>query len=347
MTTVPTHFGESGADMSILPEPTHDAATRLVLTDIGSAALVILLALSLHVTRSAILALTLVLLFGYWNGRYRQSYALAPRDELYATCAVVAQAALAVLIAAPLFQTSLVAALSSLVVWTAMAAIGAIQLTSRRRGPDADWSASCDRLDPRGRAHARNQVTRATISALDLAIALIAAIVLSPLFVLCAVAILFESGSPVLFRQRRSGLDGRDFVMYKFRTMRVNAGARWAVPGDERITRLGALLRRTSLDELPQLWNVLKGEMSLVGPRPEMSEYAGHFARSIPGYEDRHIVRPGITGWAQLHYERNLQPSEALQVVRYDLFYVRNYSVSLYMYCLIKTLFEVLGQRAV
>ncbi len=147
-----------------------------------------------------------------------------------------------------------------------------------------------------------------------------------PVMLVAAAAITIESGSPVLFRQERMGENGRPFWILKFRTMRHNAGAQWAKPGDDRITRVGALLRRTSLDELPQLFNVLRGEMSIVGPRPEMVTFAASFSRNVPNYEQRHVVPPGITGWAQLYLRRNLDPSEIPGVLPYDLFYVEHAS---------------------
>ncbi len=163
---------------------------------------------------------------------------------------------------------------------------------------------------------------------------------LAPVLAMIAVAVWLDCKTPILFLQERIGRDDRAFTMWKFRTMRANASGQWATPGDERITRTGAFLRRSSLDELPQLWNVLRGDMSLVGPRPEMREYADRFNADLQNYSQRHIVRPGLTGWAQIILPRNLQPSDVPSVLVHDLFYVQNVSVYLYMFCLVKTLCE-------
>jgi lipopolysaccharide/colanic/teichoic acid biosynthesis glycosyltransferase len=152
---------------------------------------------------------------------------------------------------------------------------------------------------------------------------------------------------PVLFTQRRVGRDGRTFVLFKFRTMKRDAGADWVRPGDSRITRTGSFLRRTSIDELPQVFNVLRGDMSIVGPRPEMVEFARDFAQRLPSYDQRHVVPPGITGWAQLYWKRNLDPSDVTDVLRYDLFYVERASLVLDTALLLKTIAEVLFHRAV
>ncbi|REE97706.1 sugar transferase [Thermomonospora umbrina] len=139
----------------------------------------------------------------------------------------------------------------------------------------------------------------------DLAVALGALAVTWPLFLACAVAVRLESGPGVLFRQLRVGLDGRTFVLLKFRTMHPateeEADTRWSIEGDERVGRVGRLLRRTWLDELPQLWNVVRGDMSVVGPRPERPYFVRRFSRTVPGYALRHRVPVGITGWAQVH----------------------------------------------
>jgi lipopolysaccharide/colanic/teichoic acid biosynthesis glycosyltransferase len=162
-----------------------------------------------------------------------------------------------------------------------------------------------------------------------------------------ALAVFLDSGKPVLFRQERVGRGGRSFGIYKFRTMQHNAGSDWAKPGDSRITRIGAFLRRTSLDELPQLFNVIRGDMSVVGPRPEMRAFADGFEKSIPHYAQRHVVPPGITGWAQVYLKRNLEPSDMPAVLPYDLFYVEHASRFLDCAIILKTAFEVLTHRAV
>jgi len=166
---------------------------------------------------------------------------------------------------------------------------------------------------------------------LDVAISAAALIVLSPLLGAIAAAIRLSDGGPVLYRQRRMGLDGRPFDILKFRSMRVGAeedtGPTWAQPDDPRRTRLGRVLRQWSLDELPQLWNVLRGEMSLVGPRPERPEFVREFKEKFPQYMVRHRVRAGITGWAQVHgWRGNTSLSKRIE---YDLYYMENWSLSL------------------
>ena len=182
---------------------------------------------------------------------------------------------------------------------------------------------------------------------LDIACAGCGIVILAPVFLAVAVAIRIDSGDPVVFRQTRIGRDGVPFEIFKFRTMRPDAGNAWVVQGDARITPFGQFLRRTSLDELPQLFNVLRGEMSIVGPRPEMQSYAEEFARTIPAYALRHAVKPGITGWAQVHAKRNLDPSDAPDILKFDLFYVANRTLLLDLSLIYKTAAEFLFHRAV
>jgi Undecaprenyl-phosphate glucose phosphotransferase len=166
---------------------------------------------------------------------------------------------------------------------------------------------------------------------LDLLLSGLALVALSPVYAVIALAIRLSDGGPVLYRQRRMGLDGRPFDILKFRSMVVDAergsGPTWASPDDERRTPVGALLRRSSLDELPQLWNVLRGEMSLVGPRPERPEFVREFKEKFPQYMLRHRVRAGITGWAQVHgWRGNTSLSKRIE---YDLYYIENWSLAL------------------
>jgi Undecaprenyl-phosphate glucose phosphotransferase len=161
---------------------------------------------------------------------------------------------------------------------------------------------------------------------------------LSPLMALLALLVKLTSPGPVLFRQERVGLDGQPFQMLKFRSMRVDAeagGAAFAAEGDPRTTALGALLRRTSLDELPQLVNVLRGEMSLVGPRPERPVFIQKFRRRIPRYQLRHMVKAGMTGWAQIHGLRGRTSIE--KRVEYDLYYIEHWSLLLDLKILART----------
>jgi Undecaprenyl-phosphate glucose phosphotransferase len=165
--------------------------------------------------------------------------------------------------------------------------------------------------------------------------------------VLIALAIKLEGRGPVLYRQRRMGLDGREFTMLKFRTMRVDAEAEtgpvWARPDDPRRTRLGRFLRRLSLDELPQLFNVLKGEMSLVGPRPERPEFIEQFKQQIPRYMLRHKMKAGMTGYAQVHGLRG--NSSLKKRIRHDLYYINNWSLGLDVRLLLQTLAGVWFSR--
>ncbi len=185
--------------------------------------------------------------------------------------------------------------------------------------------------------------------AFDLALVIPALVALAPVLAAIALAIKRDSRGPVIYRQIRVGRFGREFAMLKFRTMEVDAeratGPVWAKVGETRVTRIGWFLRRTSLDELPQLINVLRGEMSIVGPRPERPFYVERFRRIFPRYCERHLVRPGITGWAQINMRRTLQPSEVGEKLSYDLFYLENWSIFLDVTILLKTAAEFLFQR--
>jgi Undecaprenyl-phosphate glucose phosphotransferase len=183
--------------------------------------------------------------------------------------------------------------------------------------------------------------------ALDVAISAAALVALSPLFSAIAAAIRLEDGGPILYRQTRMGLDGRPFSIVKFRSMRVGAedesGPTWASPDDPRRTRTGRFLRLWSLDELPQLVNVLRGEMSLVGPRPERPEFVREFKQKFPQYMVRQRVRSGMTGWAQVHgWRGNTSLSKRIE---YDLYYIENWSLSLDVKILWMTLRHGLKHR--
>ncbi|MEQ8801883.1 MAG: sugar transferase, partial [Haliea sp.] len=157
------------------------------------------------------------------------------------------------------------------------------------------------------------------------------------------IAIKLEDGwrAPVIFRQKRVGLDGRAFDVLKFRSMTVDAEgdgkARWATSNDARITRVGHIIRKLRIDELPQVINVLTGEMSLVGPRPERPEFVRQLAAEIPFFDKRHCVKPGITGWAQLNYPYGASTRDALHKLEYDLYYVKNRSLFLDFLVLLQT----------
>ena len=176
----------------------------------------------------------------------------------------------------------------------------------------------------------------------DVVLSAIALIVLSPLLFLLGILVRLSSPGPILFRQERMGLDGRTFQMLKFRSMRTDAeaatGAVWAKPGDDRKTAVGSFIRATSLDELPQLWNVLRGEMSLVGPRPERPVFVGQFRTQIPNYMLRHKVKAGITGWAQVQGWRGNTSLE--KRIECDLYYIRHWSYALDLKILLFTVWK-------
>jgi len=186
--------------------------------------------------------------------------------------------------------------------------------------------------------------------ALDVSVASLALLVAGPIMLVAAAAILISSGRPIFFRQQRVGRNGRVFDVLKFRTMRVDAeatsGPVWASARDPRKTRLGTFLRRTSIDELPQIFNVLRGEMSLVGPRPERPVFVDEFRRQLDRYDERHLVRPGITGWSQVHMKRVLAVSDVAEKLSNDLFYVENWSFFLDVSVIVKTGAEFLFHRA-
>lgn len=181
----------------------------------------------------------------------------------------------------------------------------------------------------------------------DILVAALGLVVLSPLLLLIALLIRLTSPGPVLLRQERVGMNGRRLLMLKFRTMRTDAEAEsgpvWASPEDPRRTRLGAFLRRFSLDELPQFWNVLRGEMSLVGPRAERPVFVREFSARLPHYADRLRVRPGLTGWAQANDLRGQTPVEERLI--YDLYYIENWSLAFDLKILLITLFKVFTHK--
>jgi len=163
----------------------------------------------------------------------------------------------------------------------------------------------------------------------------------APILVIAALLIRLQDGGPVLYSQLRSGLDGKPYRIWKLRSMRVDAerhGVQWVGKGDSRVTPLGRLLRLTRLDELPQLWAVLQGEMSLIGPRPERPEFEQDLQRQIPHYRLRHLMRPGLSGWAQVNYPYGASVEDAANKLSYDLYYLRNFSFWLDLLILFKTI---------
>lgn len=162
-----------------------------------------------------------------------------------------------------------------------------------------------------------------------------------PLMLIVAIAIKLDSPGPILYSQVRTGLNGKKFRVYKFRSMKQDAekmGLQWAKKQDPRITKVGQILRATRIDELPQLWNVIKGEMSLIGPRPERPEFDLDLRQEIPYYDLRYLVKPGITGWAQVCYPYGASVEDAYQKLAYDLYYIKNYSLGLDFVITLKTL---------
>jgi len=164
--------------------------------------------------------------------------------------------------------------------------------------------------------------------------------------VMTALLILFEDGAPVIYRQQRVGARGATFTLLKFRSMRKNAEAggkaSWASVNDSRITRVGRFLRRTRVDELPQLINVLRGEMSFVGPRPERPEFVAMLTEQIPFYAVRHSVKPGLTGWAQVRYSYGATVEQSVRKLEYDLYYVKNHTLLLDLVIMLETVRVVL-----
>ena len=179
----------------------------------------------------------------------------------------------------------------------------------------------------------------------DVLASAIALVVCFPLLVLVALLIRMEDGAPVLFRQERVGRDGKRFILFKLRTMRCRADPNediYTRHGDPRVTRVGRWLRKLRLDELPQLWNALKGDISLIGPRAEWSKCAERYEQSIPFYHFRHLVKPGITGWAQVNYPYGESDEDAVEKLKYDLYYIRHYSLKLDAMIALKTLHTML-----
>jgi lipopolysaccharide/colanic/teichoic acid biosynthesis glycosyltransferase len=281
-------------------------------------------------------------------GAYQTSYAVRARDEIYHVAAACALAAI------PLWAllhlvTGIQGWLPIIVLVVAGIGISLVHVVlhcARYANSESPFAgARC--ISPQ--AHWR--ITRPVFffwkCAFDVSLSVLGLLVLSPVMLATAAAIAAESNGPIFFRQDRLGRSGTHFGLFKFRTMRPASGSTWARPGDLRITRVGAFLRRSSLDELPQLFNVLRGEMSLVGPRPEMIDYARRFSRTIPHYDERHVVRPGLTGWAQVQLKRNLRPADMPDVLPYDLFYIEHVSPLLDAVIVFKTAAEFIFHRAV
>lgn len=201
-------------------------------------------------------------------------------------------------------------------------------------------------MDPCGTSRQAKRGVPDPTRVFDVIFAAAMLVVALPVMAVVALAILAESGRPVLYRQTRTGLGGKPFQMLKFRSMRCDAEAdghpRWAAKDDPRITRVGRFIRRTHLDESPQLFNVLCGDMSPVGPRPERPHFVDQLSREIPGYSVRHTVKPGITGWAQVRFRYGASVEEATRKLDFDLYYVRHRSLWLDLRILVETVRVVL-----
>jgi sugar transferase (PEP-CTERM system associated) len=182
--------------------------------------------------------------------------------------------------------------------------------------------------------------------AFDIVSATLLLVLAAPVMLLTALAIRLESPGPVFYRQERVGLNGRTFSVIKFRSMRDDAEKdgtpRWASADDDRVTRVGALIRRVRIDELPQFLNVLKGEMSLVGPRPERPYFVEQLTQKIPFFAVRHSVKPGVTGWAQVRYAYGATVEDSQEKLQYDLYYVKNHTLFLDLVVLFETVGVVL-----
>jgi exopolysaccharide biosynthesis polyprenyl glycosylphosphotransferase len=180
----------------------------------------------------------------------------------------------------------------------------------------------------------------------DIAVGVILTTLTLPLMLVTAAAIRLDGPGPVLYRQERTGLHGKTFTLFKFRSMATDAEAagkpRWAEQRDPRVTRVGAFIRASRIDELPQLFNVLRGEMSMIGPRPERPVFVDELAKVIPFYNHRGYVKPGLTGWAQVSYPYGASVDDAREKLAYDLYYVKNRSILLDMVILLSTVRVIL-----
>ncbi|MFP6855129.1 MAG: exopolysaccharide biosynthesis polyprenyl glycosylphosphotransferase [Opitutales bacterium] len=202
---------------------------------------------------------------------------------------------------------------------------------------DESWLA---RLDLR----VRHPIFHRAKRFIDVLIAILGMIILSPVILLASIAIVLESGGPVFFSQRRVGFLGQSFVLHKLRTMRQDAekeGAKWASEGDVRVTRVGKFLRLSRIDEIPQFWNVLKGEMSIVGPRPERPEFVDELTSEIPLWPCRHLLKPGLSGWAQTRFRYASGVDASKEKLAYDLYYLKNASLLLDLQIILSTLRSV------
>jgi sugar transferase (PEP-CTERM system associated) len=196
----------------------------------------------------------------------------------------------------------------------------------------------------------KRQVRMNTIIRLALhrLVAFIGAVLSLPIALLTALLIKLESRGPVLYKQKRVGRNGRNFTVMKFRSMRVDAekdGPVWASDADDRVTRVGKIIRKIRIDEIPQFWNILKGDMNFVGPRPERPHFVSQLAEEIPYYDQRHLIAPGLTGWAQIKYPYGSSIEDARQKLQYDLYYIKNQNLMLDAGILFETIKTILFGR--
>ena len=197
----------------------------------------------------------------------------------------------------------------------------------------------------RGRQAPLNHFTRVAMHRI---VAFIGALLSLPVAIITAILIKLDSPGPVLFKQERVGKNGRAFIIMKFRSMRVDAerdGPVWAKTGDDRTTRVGRIIRKIRVDEIPQFWNILKGDMNFVGPRPERQHFVEQLAQEIPYYEQRHLIAPGLTGWAQIKYPYGASIEDARQKLQYDLYYIKNQSLILDAAIMFETIKTILFSR--
>ncbi len=195
----------------------------------------------------------------------------------------------------------------------------------------------------------KTRLLTASKRASDVVLALVGLLLAAPVMAIVALVVRYTSPGPVIYRQVRVGKDGRLITIFKFRSMRVDAeagtGAVWAATKDPRVTPVGRFLRRSRLDEIPQLLNVLRGDMSFVGPRPERPEFVAELTKQIPFYGQRHVVRPGVTGWAQVRHRYGASVEDSQEKLQYDLFYIKHLSMLFDLFILTETVKTVLMRR--
>jgi sugar transferase (PEP-CTERM system associated) len=189
------------------------------------------------------------------------------------------------------------------------------------------------------------QIARRIVSTLTAAVGLL---LFLPFFPIVVLLVRLSSPGPIFFRQTRVGLGGKNFTVYKFRTMRTDAevaGAKWATKNDPRVTSVGMFMRKTRLDEVPQLWNVLRGDMGFVGPRPERPEFVPWLTEQIPYFNLRHMIRPGLTGWAQVRYGYGATLAEAREKLEFDLYYIKHMTLGLDLLIMFETIKTIIRRQ--